>query len=132
MSTDLRVMTPGATRSTGRVAVAAIGPLSSIGRPSASTTRPMSAGADGHLDDRAGRLDGVAFLDARVVAEDDRADRLLLEVEREALDPVGELEQLGRERVLQPVDAGDAVADLDDRADRAGLDARRRTTRSPT
>ena len=43
VSTDLRTMTPGAMRSTGRVAVAAIGPLSSSGRPSGSTTRPSSA-----------------------------------------------------------------------------------------
>ena len=43
VSTDLRTMTPGAMRSTGRLAVAAIGPLPSIGRPSGSTTRPSSA-----------------------------------------------------------------------------------------
>ena len=43
VSTDFRTMTPGAIRSTGRVAVAAIGPLSSSGRPSGSTTRPRSA-----------------------------------------------------------------------------------------
>jgi len=43
VSTDWRTMTPGAIRSTGRVLVAAIGPLSSSGRPSGSTTRPRSA-----------------------------------------------------------------------------------------
>jgi hypothetical protein len=43
VSTDWRTMTPGAMRSTGRRAVAAIGPLSSSGRPSGSTTRPSSA-----------------------------------------------------------------------------------------
>ena len=47
VSTDLRTMTPGAMRSTGRVAVAAIGPLSSSGRPSGSTTRPSSAAPTG-------------------------------------------------------------------------------------
>ena len=57
------------------------------------------------------------------VAEDDRADRLLLEVEGHAHHPAGELEQLGRERAGEPVDLGDAVADLDDGADAAGLDA---------
>ena len=35
--------------------------------------------------------------------------------------PARELEQLGREGALQPVDLGDAVADLDHRADVAGL-----------
>ena len=43
VSTDLRVMTPGATRSTGRNFVDVMGPLSSSGRPSGSTTRPMSS-----------------------------------------------------------------------------------------
>src|SRR6478752_3210820 len=43
VSTDWRTMTPGAIRSTGRRAVVAIGPLSSSGRPSGSTTRPRSA-----------------------------------------------------------------------------------------
>src|ERR1035437_9073878 len=47
VSTPWRAMTPGAIRSTGRVAVAAIGPLSSIGRPSGSTTRPSKAAPTG-------------------------------------------------------------------------------------
>ena len=37
--------------------------------------------------------------------------------------PAGELEQLGREGAVEPVDLGDAVADLDDRPDAARLDA---------
>ena len=60
---------------------------------------------------------------ARRVAEDDRADRLLLEVEGHAHHAAGELEQLRRERAGEPVDLGDAVADLDDGPDAAGLDA---------
>ena len=47
VSTDWRTMTPGAIRSTGREALAAIGPLSSSGRPSGSTTRPSSAAPTG-------------------------------------------------------------------------------------
>ena len=47
VSTPLRTMTPGAMRSTGRLAVVAIGPLSSSGRPSGSTTRPSSAAPTG-------------------------------------------------------------------------------------
>src|SRR5438552_141782 len=43
VSTDLRRITPGAMRSTGRLLAAAIGPLPSIGCPSPSTTRPTSA-----------------------------------------------------------------------------------------
>ena len=41
--TPLRVTTLGAMRSTGRRLVVLIGPLPSIGLPSASTTRPSSA-----------------------------------------------------------------------------------------
>ncbi len=41
--TDLRAMTPGAIRSIGLNCVASIGPFPSMGRPSASTTRPIIA-----------------------------------------------------------------------------------------
>ena len=81
------------------------------GRPGTSTTRPVV-------------LTVSPSLIARGVAEDDRADRLLLEVEGHAHDPAGELEHLRGERAVEPVDLGDAVADLDDRADVARLDAR--------
>src|SRR4029450_2513029 len=53
-----------------------------------------------------------------------RADVVLLEVEREARDPMHELEQLERDAVLEAVDAADAVTDLEDGADlgEVGLD----------
>ena len=124
VSTDLRTMTPGAMRSTGRVAVVAIGPLSSSGLAERVDDAPEQRGPDRDLDHAAGRLDRVAFLDRGGVAEDDRADRLLLEVEGHAHQPVGELEQLRRQRAGQAVDLGDPVADLDDGPDAAGLDAR--------
>ena len=38
------------------------------------------------------------------------------------IDPVRELEHLGRQGAVEAVDLGDAVADLDDRADAARLD----------
>ena len=57
-----------------------------------------------------------------VVAEDDRADRVLFEVEDLAHRAVLELQQLAGHRVAQAVDAGDAVADLDDGADLADPD----------
>jgi hypothetical protein len=57
----------------------------------------------------------------RGVAEDDRADGLLLEVQGEAHDAARKLEHLRRERALETVDLGDPVADLDDRPDVAGL-----------
>ena len=73
--------------------------------------------ADGHRRDLAGAADGIAFLDLVPVAEQRDADVVLLEVEGEADDPVVELEHLERHAVLEPVDAGDAVAELEDRSD---------------
>ena len=74
------------------------------------------------------RADLVAFLELRVVAEDDRADFGLVEVEREAGDAVAEVEHLVEHHVGEPLDLGDAVADLADDADglpgRRGLGAR--------
>ena len=95
-----------------------------VERPSERVDDPAEERlADGHLGDAARRLDGVAFLDRLGVAEDDRADRLLLEVQGEAEDVARELEELAGERGVEAVDLGDAVADLDDRADAARLDA---------
>ncbi len=45
--TDWRAITPGATFSITSVSLALIGPLPSIGLPSASTTRPRSSGPTG-------------------------------------------------------------------------------------
>src|SRR5262245_26940897 len=78
--------------------------------------------ADGHLDDAPGALRRVAFLDAAVLAEDDAADRVLLEVQRLAVDAAGELDELGGHDVLEAVDARDAVADLQDDADALHLE----------
>ena len=117
-------MTPGAMRSTGRVVVGRDRALV-VERAAERVDDPAEQRlADRHLDDAAGGLDRVAFLDRRRLAEDDRADRLLLEVEGDAHHPAGELEQLRREGVGEAIDLGDAVADLDDRPDAAGLDAR--------
>ena len=56
------------------------------------------------------------------VAEDHGADRLLVEVERQAERAVLELEQLVDRGVGQARTPGDAVADLEDAADLRGLD----------
>jgi antitoxin (DNA-binding transcriptional repressor) of toxin-antitoxin stability system len=110
-------MTPGATRSIGALRVALIGPLPSIGLPSASTTRPSSFGPTGTSRMRPGGLDRVALGDVLVVAEHDRADRVLLEVQRQAEAAARELDHLAVLDVGQAVDAHDAVGDGDDRAD---------------
>ena len=121
-------MTPGAMRSTGRVFVVAIGPLPSIGRAERVDDAADQRVADRHLDDAAGRADLVAFLDVgRTSPRMTAPTRLLLEVERQADDAARELEQLGRQRVGQAVDARDAVADLDDRADGRGTRSSPRT-----
>ena len=73
--------------------------------------------ADRDRRDLAGAAHGVALLDLVPLAEQRDADVVLLEVEGEADDPVVELEHLERDAVLEPVDAGDAVAELEHRAD---------------
>ena len=83
----------------------------------------QQSGPDRDLDDAAGRLDRVAFLDGFGLAEDDRTDGLLLEVERHAHHAVGEFEHLGRQRAVESVDLSDAVTDLDHGPDAARLDA---------
>src|SRR3546814_13639570 len=49
--------------------------------------------ADGDVDDRAGALDGVAFLDLGVRAGDHDADIVGVAVERHALHAIGELDR---------------------------------------
>src|SRR5580704_4927104 len=67
--------------------------------------------ADGSIDDGAGALDGLAFLDLPVSAEDHDTDIVGLEVERHAAGAVLELDHLAGLDVVEAVDAGDAVAD---------------------
>ena len=54
--------------------------------------------------------------------EDDAADLVLVEVQRDAEDAAGELEQLVRHRPRQALDARDAVAGLHDASDLLALD----------
>ena len=82
--TGWRSAMPGAVNSSGRRCGVMIGPLPSSGLPSGSTTRPISASPTGHREQLAGAADLVPLLDLQVVAEDDDADRVLFEVERQA------------------------------------------------
>ncbi len=67
--------------------------------------------ADRHVDDRAGALDRLAFLDLAVGAENDDADVVRLEVQRHAARAVLELDHLAGLDLVEAVGAGDAVAD---------------------
>ncbi len=68
--------------------------------------------ADRDARDSARAPDGLALLDVLPLAEERGADVVLFEVEREPDDVVLELEHLLRDRVLESIDARDAVADL--------------------
>ena len=77
--------------------------------------------ADGHFENAARRLDGVAFGDVLVLAQDHRADGVALQVQRQA--ERGDAFLGGREfqhfaghRIGQAVDAADAVGHGDHRA----------------
>ena len=104
-------MMPGALTSTRLRWSVTIGPLPSIGLPRPSTTRPQQPLADGHVDDGAGALDGVAFLDLRIRAEDDDADIVSFQVERHALNAIGKRDHLTGLDVVEAMDARNAVAD---------------------
>ncbi len=78
--------------------------------------------ADRHAEDAAGGLHGLTLFDAVGVAQDDGADRLLVEVQRQADAAVFELEQLVDAAIGEAADAGDAVADFRDAPDSAGFE----------
>ncbi len=122
--TGWRLITPGALNSSGRRSVASIGPSPSSGFPSGSTTRPSMPSPTGTLMTSPVRRTGSPSAIVLPLAEERGADVVLLEVEGDADDAVLELEPLERDAVLEPVDAGDAVADLEDGADlgEVGLD----------
>src|SRR5690606_38573784 len=62
-----------------------------------------------NVDDGAGALDGVAFLDLAVRSEDHDADIVGFQVQRHALHAVGEFDHFARLDVVEAMDAGDAV-----------------------
>ena len=96
-----------------------IGPLPSIGSPSVFTTRPSSPLPTGTCSSLPVVADLVAFLELRVVAEDDDADFGLFEVQRQPGDAVAEVEHLVEHGVAEAFDVRDAVADLADHARRS-------------
>ncbi len=71
----------------------------------------------GHGGDLAGGLDGAALLNAPALTHQHHADVVVLEVEGDAFGAVFELHQLTGHHLLQAIDPGDAVADLQHGAD---------------
>ena len=86
-----------------------------------TTEQPV---ADRHRQDASGGEDGCALLDVAAFAEDHRADRLFVEVQRQAQRAVFELEQIVHRGAGQTRDACDAVADLEHATDLGDLDRR--------
>jgi len=72
---------------------------------------------DRHGDDAAGAPNLHPLLDFGVGAEDDDADVVLFEVERDPQKTVRKLDEFRLLDGLEPVDARDARADLDHRSD---------------
>ena len=122
--TGLRPMMPGAWISMRRSCAPTSSPRPSIGSPRALTTRPSTPSPTGTERMRPVALTVWPSSIVVDVAEHDGADRLLVEVEGEADGAVLELEQLVDRGVGQAADTGDAVADLGDAADGAGLERR--------
>src|SRR5262249_3692921 len=66
--------------------------------------------ADRHFDDRARALDGLAFLDLAIVAENDDADIVVRQIERHAAHAAFEFDHLAGLPIIEPIDVSDAVA----------------------
>src|SRR5262249_6215632 len=83
---------------------------------------PDQRGTDGNLDDAPRPADFLSFPDLLRLAEEHDADLVLFEVQGEAEDVVAEVHELSRHHLVQPVDARDAIADRQDRADLGHVD----------
>ncbi len=109
--TDLRGMMPGALTST-RARLSDVDRALAVDRVAERVDDAAEqALADRHVDDRAGALDRLAFLDLAVGAENDDADVVAFEVQRHAARAVLEFDHLAGLDLVEAIGAGDAVAD---------------------
>ena len=81
--TDLRTMMPGAIFSTGLNSLVSIGPLPSTGRPERVDRAAEQGLADRHGEQATGRGDFVTLLQQGNVAQNDAADFVLFQIERD-------------------------------------------------
>ena len=123
--TGCRCTTLGACSSSGRRASSA-DLAQPVDRLAERVDHPAEeAVADRHREDLAGAVHRLALVDALLLAEDDHADLADVQVQGQAQRAVLEPEQLVGHRRGQPLDAGDAVTGLGDRADLLARDLRR-------
>ena len=115
--TGWRSITPGAFHSSGRRSVDVDRALTVERVAERVDDAAEQRLADRDRRDLAGAADGIALLDLLPLAKERDTDVVLLEVEGEADDAVVELEHLERKAVLEAVDACDAVAEREHRAD---------------
>ena len=114
--TDWRATMPGALISTLRNSLALMSPFAVDRHAERVHDAAEERLADRNLHDLVRALDGGAFLDLGVVAENRDTDALFFEVEHHAGDAAAEVDQLAGHGLLEAVNLGDAVTDGDDRA----------------
>ena len=113
---------PGAMRSIGMNVLVPIGPLPSMGCPSALTTRPSSSSPTGTEMMRPVRLTMSPSLISVYSPRSTAPTRILFEVEGDAEDAVRKLEHLAGHGSFDTVHARDSVAERHDAADFGHVD----------
>ena len=94
-----------------------MGPLSSIGWPSAFTTRPIMPSPTGTLRIVPVRFTSSPSLSSVILAENHRANRVLFEAQSQPGNAVRKAEQLAGHHFVQSVKPGNAVAQRGDGPD---------------
>jgi len=115
----------GAMRSIGRKPVVAMGPLASIGWPSALTTRADQGIPHRNRSDASCAAHDHAFDNPRVFAHDDHAHTILLKTEGRAHHAVGEIEPIpGPAPLANPSTRANSITGLQHLADIADFELR--------